>query len=362
MKKLRIVLLVITLSIFSCKNDDNSSDSSNLNFDVEQQIINVFDNGIIAQVDILALDAQSFSDSVTDFQENNTLTNFQNLQNHWKSLILNWKPLETLTVGSVFLTSKIDVIDYWPIDTEQINSSIEQTESEVDLTTVQKLGGTSKGLAAIEYVLFGKDFEQYSTGDYAENYRLFLLGLSKDLVNEIEDYKNIWLANEDEFKSSLSNSVTGTPNEIVNSVVFKIDELSTLKISLPLGIEAGGVVNPSLTEANYSEFSLAIIEKEIKQIENVFTGLYTENALENGLYQQLEFYGREDLIEELTTNFDTIDAIISNINISLEEQLLTDTSVLFELKDALTKLEILVKNDVASALSIIVTFSDNDGD
>lgn len=352
---IRITLLISVLLILSCKNDDNS------NFDIEGQVENIFDNGIIAQIDILTSDAQIFYDVALDFQENNTIENFEKLQNSWKSLMLNWKPLESLTVGTVTLKSKIDVIDFWPIENQEIDDSIEQNEIVVDLTTVQKLGGRSKGLAAVEYLLFSKDFESYTTNEYAENYKLFLLGLSEDLVNEIQDYKSIWLDNEEIFKNSLENSVSGTQNEIVNSIIFKINELSTTKIGLPLGIETG-VVDPSLTEAKYSEFSLDIIKKEIEQVENVFTGLYTDNAIENGLYAQLESLGRGDLVGELISDFETIYSVLDNIDLSLEEQLITNTTVLFELKDAMTELEILIKNDTASALNIIITFSDNDGD
>lgn len=358
----KIILAVITFLVFiiACKDDEETNSSEDYN--VEEQLENIFDTGIIAQIEILESSIIDFQNSIETFKADNTETNFLILQDQWKQLILDWKPLEVLTVGTFSLTSKINVIDYWPTSTTSIDASIQQNEEAVNLLTVQQLGGLAKGLAAIEYVLFGSDYETYVTAEFYENQILFLEALAEDLLDEVEDYESVWLANEEEFKTSLSNSISGTQNRLVNSMIYKIDELGSLKLADPLAQET--TVKTELdSEAKYSEYSLQIIENEVEQIENIFTGLFTENSVENGLYSQLQYLDRQDIVDSLQENFETVYSILDSIDYSLEEAIVTNNiTELTALVDALENLEIEIRTNVVSALNVTLTFSDNDGD
>lgn len=359
MKKQVIFIFVIISILIACNNDDSNQSND---FNISEQLENIFDNGIIGQSNDFIAEAIIFQSLVDDFNENRTQENLEALQNAWRTLKLSWEPLEVLTFGvDVTLTNKIINIDLWPIDTEVINNNISQDEVVVDLPLIRTLGAQSKGLVSIEYLLF-EDLEFFRTQEFSDNRMNYLMALALDIVNEAEDYKEVQLANEENFKSATSNSVSGTQNRLVNSMIFKLDEISTLEIGSSLGINTNGTINSLLTEDTYSQFSLENIEREIQQIETIFTGLYNENSTENGLYAQLIANDREDLVNELIVDFENIYSTIGSFSLSLEQQLDTDPTLAFNLIDAVTGLEITVKNDVASALNVVITFSDNDGD
>ena len=89
-----------------------------------------------------------------------------------------------------------------------------------------------------------------------------MLAQANYIIGQAEEYKNEQLKNEQVFKEASTKSVTGTQNFLFNEVVFKLDEISNLKIGEALGISTG-VSNANNTEASYSEFYLNIIEREL---------------------------------------------------------------------------------------------------
>jgi len=358
--KNRITFILIILGVMVGCNDDESNQSNN--FDIEEHLENIFDNGIIAQSNVFIEEANSFQSLLNVFNTTKTQEDLNNLQSAWRTLKLAWEPLEVLTFGvDVTLTGKIVSLDSWPINTEEIIENIAQDETVVDLSLIRILRASSTGLVAMEYLLF-EELEFFTTEEFADNRMNYLIALSEDIIIEAQQYREIQLSNEESFKSATSNSTSGTQNQLINSMILKLDEISMEKIGSSLGLTADGTIDSSLTESPYGEFSLDIIERDIQQIESIFTGLYNENSEENGLYAQLRASNRQDLVNELTEDFQNVYSVIDSFNLSLEEQLDTDSSVVLNLVDIITELEITVKNDVASTLNVVITFSDNDGD
>lgn len=364
-KNIFFKIVVIFVVFIACNgSDDNSNNVTPVvpNFSVTEQLNNVFDNGIISQADNFIEAANTFQSLVLSFNTETTQIGLEELQNSWETLKLEWKPLEVLTFGvDFFVTGTITSIDFWPIETEVIDEIIEQNDSIVDLSLLLKSNSRVLGLAAIEYVLFENNLEAFTNQEFSANRVAFLLAQANYIVDEANDYKNVQLENEEGFKAATARSVTGTRNFLFNEVVFNLDEISNLKIGEALGVNTG-MPNVDSTEAPYSEFSIDIIEREIQQAEAIFTGAFNKNATDDGFYKELKYLGREDLVEEVSSRFETVYTQLNGINNSLEQQIINDNSQVFNLRSAINELEIIVRVDVQSALDIILTFSDTDGD
>ena len=119
---------------------------------------------------------------------------------------------------------------------------------------------------------------------------------------------------------------------------------------------------PLNSETPYSELSLEIIEVQIEFIERLFSGIFSESINTVSIYDQLNDLGRSDLVENLESQFGLV---LSNLTIeenSLEYLIINNSQNLETIEDSIRTLSVLISNDVVSALDILITASDNDGD
>lgn len=362
MKSKIIILFTVLSCLLSCYGGGDDS-IPNQEIRIQNLLNNYYDDEIVFENTKLQEASVEFNNLVISFSSDKNPDNLFLVQNQWRVFIDLWKSLEVLTVGPRELTNQVSQIHQWPTDQVRINGFI-NSEEIINESFVLAQGTNTRGLAAAEYLIFGKELSTFVEGNFADRQTDYLLAISQSLIGIVDNYVSLWEAHEEDFKSELSNSISGSQNQIVNALIFKLEEIIKDKLQAPLSIDTGGDVNITLAEAYLSEDSKYIINREIRQIEKVFTGDYiltnqdTFNRPE-GLYDQLSDFERDDLVGMLENQFREIEINIRAIDVSLEEQLVTDSSKVFELVEAIENLSALVKADVANALSIVITNDTN---
>lgn len=355
-KYLWLSILSMFFIVIACNNDSDENTEQEVIFNIESQLEYIFDNGIEPQIELVKESAESFKLLIELYRESPTESNFEDLKDNWKELTLAWKPLEVITIGDFALTSKVVAMHFWPFDVELLTTNIESyTEESFELAA------TAKGLGALEYILFSKDYQTFVENESHTNASAYLSVLIDDVILVIDSYEKEWLDYEEEFKTSTETGVTGTQNQLLNEVVFTFFNIIVDKIQGTIISNSTGT-NPLNSETPYSELSLEIIKTQIEFVNELFSGNFNGQEVAVGVYDQLTNVNRGDLVESLQNQFEKTISNISLANASLENLVIEESEVLNQIEDDIIELHTLINNDVFSALGVVTTVGDNDGD
>ena len=349
-KYISLLMIAITMIIVACSSSDDNI------FSIENNLEDIFDSGIRPQVQELQNEAANFDLLVTAFNETPNEENFNALRTSWQTLTLSWKSLEAITIGDFALISRVTAIHFWPIEVETLQQNI-QNYTETDFS----LDARARGLGALEYILFANDYNTFINNDNATNYIAYLNVITDQLRSDINSYDQAWLDFEEEFKTGVESSVTGTQSELINEVIVTFFDIIVTKIQGAILSNEEGTV-PLNSETPYSELSLEIIEVQIEFIERLFSGNFSESIGTVSIYDQLNDLGRSDLVENLDTQFELVLSNLLTEENSLEYLIINNSQNLETIEDSIRTLSVLISNDVVSALDILITASDNDGD
>ena len=126
----------------------------------------------------------------------------------------------------------------------------------------------------------------------------------------------------------------------------------------PAGLEKSSHTNPEIVESFYTQNSIELMYNNIISVEQVFFSTeitsiseYVKSILKN-----------DDLNIRIQENINSSKQLLSSISSSLNIAVDTDKATLKNIHEKLSELLVLLHTDVRSALSIIITGTDNDGD
>lgn len=225
-----------------------------------------------------------------------------------------------------------------PIDTQRIEEFIINNET-FDLSNVSS---SIKGLACLEYLLFHKT-------DSLQNKRLnYLEAVAKDVNSQAKNLVSVW-NNSSDFYTNNERNTDGSINQLVNQMISLLEEISSSKLSKPLYENAE-------VEAPFSQYSVQLIEYNLLAIQELYLG--KEGV---GFDDYLIFSEKHDLNNQIQAQLQKCISL-SKFDSSLQKEIANDQEKVIELYTEIKKLLVLIKVDLSSQLSIIVTFNDADGD
>lgn len=362
--------IVLTSTFTAC---DTKSGSEKVDFDREAFLINMADH--VIQPAIVNFDAKvnSLSTICDSFVSDPSVDNLTELRANFKEAWLAYQHVAFVHVGPVASVNLRDRVNIFPTKPVLIEQNIESQ----NYTLGTAANVTAKGFPAIDYLLFGtgaSDAEilaYFGEVNSGSNRLAYLSDLVEDiqvastLINEgWGDYRTTFIGNT-------GTDVGSGTSLLVNEFNFQFDiRLKNAKIGFPSGgnPRTGGVLSPQDVEAYYSGWSGDLSKRTVEAAIEVFEGRNFDSS-ENGL-------GLDDYLDALDakaqdeTNLSI--AIISQLKAALEEMGKIDKpysevasqegSQLVQVYNKLQAVIPLIKVDMTSALSVSITFQDNDGD
>lgn len=372
MVNIRFSFFILVVSIFftAC---DNESGSEKVDFDREAFLINMADNVIEPSIENFASEAEGLSVATNSFNENISIESLEVLRAELKEAWLSYQHLAFVHVGPVSSVNLRDRVNIFPSKTDVIEENI-NSQSYV-------LGAASnvaaKGFPALDYLLFGTGNDEEEIISYFGDPDLgdSRLQYLSDVVEDIQTTSNLisegWPDYRSTFIGNTGTDVGSGTSLLVNEYNFQFDiRIKNAKIGFPSGgnPRTGGVLSPENVEGYYSGWSGDLAEKAVQASIQVFKG---ENYIsaEDGL-------GLDDYLLALDAktrdDLDLSTAIIDQKLLALEEMAKitqpysevasTEGSQLVNVYNALQGVIPLIKVDMTSAMSVSITFQDNDGD
>ena len=287
---------------------------------------------------------------------------------------LGWKRSEVIAFGPSrdqpwALVSKLDI---WPARPENVQELLDGVDP-VDVEGLTFVMNGAKGLPAIQWLLWPTEVDSLTAFTDAQTGPRrceLLLGLTLDaqfwadlMVTAWAPTGENWLAELAAPPGPLERFPTSQDAlaELVNRMVFTVENIRLLKLGKPIGFENAGTIQADRVESPYSGNSIAVCEANLQGMVDLFYGRYGD--LDGpGIVDLLP----ESRMEELSSLFDEAvadgRAALAAVPAPLRDAIYEDRVLIEEAIETMRRLQIVLQVDVAQALSVTIRFNDTDGD
>jgi len=184
----------------------------------------------------------------------------------------------------------------------------------------------------------------------------------------IGDWKGEYL---NTFVSKTGLDIGSSTSLMVNGLVLHYERyIRSGKFGIPSGAMANGISAPEKVEAFYKkDISKSLAETAHKAYADFFNGRHAITGQAGpGLRSYLDALGAKDsgtgksLSESINTQFQAAAAKVDVLKPNLYEEVRTNNQAMKDTYTEMQKAVRMLKVDMSSAMSITITYTDNDGD
>lgn len=342
--------LVFLTYLVSCEGSYFDEGVVYLESNRERQIRNLYDNGMMPDIERMSVALNESLPIFETLKELPTAGNLQQAQAKIKALNIQWEALEVYRFGSV--KRKYEVIQFWPYN--DVKARLDAMDpSAVNFAYIESQGSAVKGLLLNSFLLYSS-----SLTDLQEHpqYLAYVLVNLESCIAEVTKLKEHWKQEEQNFKEANSTGLDQSQDQQLNIYVNLLESIKLVKLEEALKV--GDILK---LEAPYGDYSIELIQMNLKSIQKSFNGDFSSADFPYGFDDYLRGINYGDLSE--TINEKMIECIEKSNKIqSLNQTILEDKEQVEGLVESVTELLVLIKVDAANVLGTTITFTDNDGD
>lgn len=361
-----LLLLLLTITAFSCGEDDNVQPSDN--FDRQAMLTHWADNIIIPGYVAFTASTTDLQAAAAAFVANPELITLSTLRSAWETAYLDWQKVAMYEIGKaeeLLLTNNLNI---YPVDVAALDANINSGTYNLELPSTND----QQGFPALDYLLYGLDEEESTLVNlYAdnENYRLYLQAVANRINTLSQAVLNDWTSRyRDEFIANDGNSATASVDRFVNDYIFFYEKhLRAGKVGIPAGVFSGAPLDNTVEAYYRRDFSKELLLASFDAVQNFFNGKsFDESSTGPSLAAYLTELNAEKngipLAQTINEQFNQtrIQAVL--LADDFTQQIAADNSAMLATYDQLQINVINLKVDMLQKLNINVDYVDADGD
>ncbi len=366
------VVMTLTISgvVAACKKKQDNQATPQ--FERSAMLKDIAGNVIMPGLDSFVAATETLSATVQQWGSTPlTTADIETAQAQWRRVANAWKVCELFNIGKVQETYVYGTVHTWPVNDAFIEQFISGS-SELTEAFIASKGSSSKGIAGIEYLLFGDGtttgvLDSFSTSARGVRRFSYLKACAANLSTVAIQVRDMWAENVGnyytDFVSATGTGLSGSINMLVNAMIALDEQLASAKLAHPAGLPSSEI-DKTLAEAWRSDESLALIKTGVTVLEAAWHGgadtSYT--GIDDNLSALGAKYDDMRLSDKVEEQFALVHQSLAGINGTLNSAVKSDRSHIQIASNELKALLVLLKTDVVSNLSITLTWSDNDGD
>lgn len=378
MKQLKKIPLLFALTLIFAACGGNGSEPSPADNTKDRKLIltHWMDNIIIPSYgnfrvvfDVMLEKADAF----TNAPDQTTLTA---LRQAWVNAYTEWQKVELFEVGPADKYTLRNFFNIYPTDVNGLLSNINNPSVNLDLPATY----AQQGFPALDYLINGVGSDDasivaYYTTDADASKRInYLKGITTRMNTLLTNVISEWNgAYRDTFINKTGLDIGSSTGLVVNAYVLYYERhIRSGKIGIPSGAAIGstGTPYPEKVEAYYKkDLSLTLAKTAHQAAMDFFNGKHVNSEEEGPSFKSyLDALGSKDaatgtmLSEIINNQFNTITEKLNQLSPSLYDQIQTDNQQMVDTYSAMQALVRMLKVDMTSAMSVTITYTDNDGD
>lgn len=368
LKKYSIILSILSFTFLLACNDDSSNGGEQQEPDQKALLTNISDNLIVKDYQELAANAKILFDNASQLSETVAEDELVSTRDAFVAAYASWQKVGFYNFGPAE-TQGLLTLNLYPTDTSLILSNIESGSYNLSSAS----NSFAKGFPALDYLLFGnRESVQVSLARLSGKSNSF--EYIKDVAEEIsllaDEVNNDWVNYSSTFKNNLGTSNGSGLSLMVNAWSQYMEiHIRNAKVGTPNGNNVATNQRfgpfPEKMEGFYSvEQTKNMLRTTAVAVLNFYMGIDRDGNDGEGIYDYLIKINAQNgtLADDYKAQLEEIVSSIDKLDSNYETAILTQgdevTSVFNSLKAAVA----LLKVDIVSALSISITYADNDGD
>ncbi len=369
-----LFLLVSTVLISSCSSDSEKTVTEpDHNKDRQAVLINLADNVIIpaygnfkVKFDVMFAKSEAF----TAKPDVTTLTEFRQA---WVEAYTEWQKVELFDFGPGAKKVIRGYYNIYPTNVRGIEQNIADPTSSLEITSSYD----RQGFPALDYLLNGTgktDTEIVAnyTGASGAPKLAYIKRINTHMQTLLTEVIADWNGSyRTDFTTKTGTDIGSPMGELVNGYVLHYERyIRSGKFGIPSGAMLNGVVAPEKVEAFYKkDISRTLAQTAHQAAVDFFNGKGVKSG-ENGpsLKSYLDGLGAKEtastkmLSEIINTQFTAGKSKIDALKPNLYQEVSENNQAMKDVYTELQKAVRMLKVDMTSAMSITITYTDNDGD
>jgi uncharacterized protein len=354
--------------LFSCSKS-NSGGTTMPTGTVDSALVNLGTNIILPAYQDLSASMVALDASVTAFTQAPNATTLANAQAAFKTAYLAWESCSEYEFGPAsdqsLLTTTINV---FPTDSTLIKSDISSGSYTIDGIANLK----AQGFPGIDFLLFGADnattLGRYTTDIAAANAKTYLSAIVASVKTKATAVAIAWSPAGGNYLAAFT-AATGVNagssfSLLVNSFVQDYDiVLKSYKLGIPIG-KYGATVLPlaqEKVEGYYSGISLQLLVQQVTAMQHMYLG-GTGYGIDDKVSASKAQANGVPLNDAINAAFTTLLAKLAALQDPLSAAIVNNNTAVNDVYTEATKLVVLLKVDLSSALAVKISFQDDDGD
>jgi len=359
----------VIIVLISCSKSNSGSSVTPPAITGDSALVNIGTNIIIPSFQTFSSAMTALDASVTAFTANPDASTLFAAQAAFKTAYLAWETCSAYGFGPAADQSLITAtINIFPTDSVLIKSNISSGSYTIDGIANLK----AQGFPGIDFLLFGADnattLNRYTTDAAAANAKKYLSAITASIKTKAAAAAAAWSASGGnyikQFTAATGVSSGSSLSLLMNAFVQDYDVvMKSYKLGIPIGKYGTTVLPlaPSKTEGYFSGMSVQLMIQQVKALQNTYLGgagygfddkVIAAKATKNGV----------SLNDVINAEFATLIAKLMALPDPLSAQITNNLTAVNDVYTEATKLVVLLKVDLSSALAIKISFQDDDGD
>lgn len=368
-------LLFILAGLSACGGDSNEQDPTDP-LDRKPMLTHWVDNIIVPAYDTFRIKFDVFVSASSAFTTTPNTTTLSAFRHAWVNAYVAWEKVEVFEIGPGEKYAIRSFFNIYPADEVGINQNMADPQANLGTPAAYP----RQGFPAFDYLINGlADSDDaivalYTTDADAAKRIAYVQRLTDRmktiLTNVITEWKGTY---RDTFISKTGLDIGSPTALMVNSYVLYYERyIRSGKFGIPSGAMAssGDVTYPEKVEAYYKkDISLTLAKTAHQAVVDFFNGKSITNGQSGPSFKSyLDALDARDkttgtlLSDIINTQFAAALARLNLLNENLYEQVQTDNQKMIDTYTEMQKAVRMLKVDMTSAMSVTITYTDNDGD
>lgn len=374
-KKAGIVALVGGI-LWACTKPttENPADSDALSSNRKEVLTNLADNIIIPRYKSMQYDLNQLKQQLQAFEAAPTVQTLHALQSSMTTAYIGWQSTELFDVGPAESVTLRYFFNIYPTNVDIIAQNIQNPNANLEIPS----NYAAQGFPAIDYLLHGIDstdagiLAYYTTDVNAAKRLAYLNKIVDHMVTLNDQVYNSWTGDyRNTFINRTKLDIGSSTSLLVNGLTLHYERyIRSGKIGIPSGAMMNGVVAPEKVESFYSpELSGSLARTAHTAFVQLFNG-QNSSGVQTGtsIKSYLDAIEAKDpstqvlLSKVINDQLDVCQQKLAGLDNNFHDQIISDNQKMKDAYAELQKTVRLLKVDMASAMSITITYTDNDGD
>jgi predicted lipoprotein len=368
------LMIVIGAGIWACSKEDTKVTTPDRDLDRKAVLVNLADNVIVPSYANFKTRFDIMLTKSAAFAAKPEIASLGEFRQAWVDAYTEWQKAEVFDFGPAARNGITNYYNIYPTNVTGITQYINNPAENFEVTASYD----KQGFPALDYLLNGvgkTDAEivawylQPTDGAkrlaYIKRINDHMDALLKTVMSE---WTGTYYTN---FTTKTGTDIGSPMGEMVNGYILHYERyVRSGKFGIPSGAMLNGVVSADKVEAFYKkDISKALAQTAHQAAVDFFNGKNVKTGTDGPSFKSyLDALGAKDaaagklLSEIINTQFSANKTKMDALKPSLYQEVTTNNQAMKDVYTELQKAVRMLKVDMTSAMSITITYTDNDGD